>query len=102
MKIAIVLSTFSDMKTASEVAEKIVVEELAACVNIIPSLRSIYKWKGKVSKDDEILLIIKTSKKKLKSLIRRIKELHPYELPEIVALSSSNGLKEYLEWVNEL
>jgi periplasmic divalent cation tolerance protein len=76
-------------------------EGLAACVSAIPGAASTYTWKGRVEKAGEVLIIAKTSDKKLGKLIKRLKELHSYEVPEIIAIKVSRGLPEYLRWVEE-
>jgi len=88
---------------AGELAHKIVGERLAACVNIIPKVRSIYTWKGAVEDDEEALLFIKTTADGVASLSRRLKEIHPYDVPEIVSLNinDNEGNPEYLAWVSD-
>ncbi len=71
----------------------------AACVNIVPGVESVYRWKGKIRRSGEMLLIIKTSQKKWKSLKQFIADHHPYDLPECIALPITAGLKEYLSWL---
>jgi len=83
-----------------ELAEAIVRERLAACVNV-GSVESLYWWKGSIERDSEDLLIVKTSMARLEELIRRVKELHPYEVPEIIALPVAACLSEYCRWVRE-
>ena len=84
-----------------ELASKIVEERLAACVNVVSGVKSVYWWRGKVERDEEDLLIVKTVESRLDVLIRRVKELHPYEVPEIIAVPVEKGLPEYLAWVEE-
>jgi len=95
----IVLCTTPDDGTAGKIAELLVGERLAACVNIVPGITSIYQWKGGIEKAHERLLIIKTTRDVYASLQERINALHPYELPEIVAVPIENGLSEYLDWI---
>ena len=99
--IRIVFSTIDDDQKAEELATTLVSEKLAACVNIIPSVRSVYHWQGTVEKAVENLLIIKTSEGRLDELLGTLQELHPYDLPEIIALPVETGLPEYLKWVVE-
>lgn len=84
---------------ALRLARTLVTEKLAACVNRIPGVQSIYTWEGKVQDDAEEILVIKTSRTRLEDLSRRIQELHPYDVPEIIALPVDSGLPDYLNWV---
>jgi periplasmic divalent cation tolerance protein len=84
---------------AESLAEGAVEARLAACANVISGVVSIYRWKGRVHRDAESLLLFKTSASKLKALERWVKERHPYETPEFVALPVSAGSKEYLGWL---
>lgn len=97
----IALNTCPDEQTASNIASKLVENRLAACVNIIPAIKSVYRWQGKTEQDNEVLLIIKTRKDVFSRLETLIRENHPYELPEIVAVPIDTGLKEYLIWMDE-
>ena len=98
-KIAVILSTVSDEKAAARIARALLKNKSAACVNIIPKIRSIYSWQGKVCDEKEALLVIKTSKRKVDETIRLIKSVHPYEVPEIIAIDVSKGWPDYLRWV---
>jgi periplasmic divalent cation tolerance protein len=95
----LVFSTCPDAKSAEAVAETLVAEGLAACVNVVSGLRSVYRWHGKLEKADEHLLLIKSTSSNFSALCRRIRELHPYELPEVLAVPISDGLPEYLSWI---
>jgi periplasmic divalent cation tolerance protein len=97
----VVLVTVPQGGKAESLAEGIVEARLAACVNIVPGVISLYRWKGRVHRDAESLLVIKTSSARLKALERWIKSRHPYETPEFLALSVSAGSKEYLSWLAE-
>ena len=97
----VVLSTAPDRATAARIARALVEERLAACVNIVPGVTSIYRWKGKVERDSEVLCVIKTRASLLARLSRRLEALHPYDVPEVVALKVSGGAKAYLEWIDE-
>ena len=94
----IVLSTIDDVQKAQELATTLVNRRLAACVNIIPSVRSVYHWQGTVEEAVENLLILKTSEERLDELMAGLRELHPYDLPEIIALPVETALPEYLNW----
>lgn len=96
----IVFTTCPDSGTAQRIAEALVDRNLAACVNIVPGLRSVYRWKGKRESADELLLIIKARAADYAKLETLVRELHPYELPEIVAVPIQAGLSAYLKWID--
>jgi periplasmic divalent cation tolerance protein len=91
--------TCPDPATAERIAGTLVGERLAACVNILPGLRSVYRWQGAVESADEVLLLVKTAPDRYPALQRRLPELHPYELPELVAVETGFGLPDYLRWI---
>lgn len=95
----LVLCTVPDRDSAEQIAETLVSEQLAACVNIIPGIASVYRWKGSVEKGEELLLLIKTGQDVYRSLEQRILALHPYELPEIIAVPIQTGQTDYTEWI---
>lgn len=95
----IVFNTCPDADSAQRIAEALVDRGLAACVNIVPGLRSVYRWKGKRESAEELLLIIKARAADYAKLEALVRELHPYELPEIVAVSIETGLPTYLKWI---
>ena len=95
----VVYCTCPDQATAERIAEAVVVERLAACANIVPGLISIYRWQGQVRRDSELLLILKTREVVYSLLETRIRDLHPYEVPEVVALPVQVGAAEYLDWL---
>jgi periplasmic divalent cation tolerance protein len=97
----LVLSTCADGAAALRIAEALVDEELAACVNVIPAVQSVYKWHGKLESAAEHQLLIKTTAARYPRLQARLRELHPYELPEIVAVPIVDGLPDYLSWLNQ-
>lgn len=99
MSILICFNTCPSHECAESIASALVEEHLAACVNIVPGLTSIYRWQGRIARDAEWLLIIKTRSEKLDALRTRLVELHPYELPELVAVQAADGLPAYLDWV---
>jgi len=96
-----VYCTCPDHKTAISIANDIIDAELAACVNIIPSLTSIYQWKGKRQQGTEELLLIKTTSGAYPALQQHIVASHPYELPEIIAVPIETGLPAYLDWLRD-
>ena len=92
-------STCPDADTARRIADALVDERLAACVNALPGVASTYRWQGQVERADEVLLLIKTRADALPALQARLVELHPYELPELVAVEAG-GLPAYLDWID--
>ena len=97
----LVFATCPGSITAKQIAQDLVVNNVAACVNIVPGLTSYFRWSNKVVSDDEILLLIKTTSACLPAVEKRIKSLHPHELPEIIAVSIVDGLKGYLRWIED-
>jgi periplasmic divalent cation tolerance protein len=93
--------TVGNSQEALSIARTLVEEHLVACVNLISRIRSIYRWKGEICDDEEQLLIMKTPSHLFPALQSRIRELHSYEVPEIISFSISEGLPEYLNWVIE-
>ena len=93
------LCTCPDAATAERLAASLVEERLAACVSLVPGLRSIYRWQGAIQRDEELLLLIKTTRARYPALQARLQALHPYELPELVAVEVADGLPAYLRWV---
>ena len=100
-KALLVFCTCPDEATAARLAGELVERRLAACVNRLAGVVSTYSWQGKVNHDDEVLLIIKTTEDRYCALERTLAELHPYELPEILAVPVNTGLPGYLDWVAE-
>jgi periplasmic divalent cation tolerance protein len=94
-------TTCPDEASAEAIARALVEERLAACVNRLPGLRSVYRWEGKVECGDEVLLVIKTTRDRLETMTARVQALHPYELPELIAVEVAGGLAAYLDWVAE-
>jgi len=95
----IVLSTAGSHDEARKIAQHLVEHQLAACVNIIPHIESIYRWQGKMESSTEWLLLIKTTQEKFPAVRDAIRDLHSYELPECIALAIENGSAPYLEWI---
>jgi periplasmic divalent cation tolerance protein len=97
----IVLTTLPIEGDAETLASQLVEERLAACVNILPAMRSVYRWKAAVEKADERQLIIKTTVKRVAALETRLRSLHPYEIPEFVVLPILSGSANYLSWLSD-
>lgn len=97
----VVISTVSNEKEAKRISRILVREGLAACVNIIPRVKSIYSWKGKVCEEKEALMVIKTVGRRINKIIYNIGALHTYEVPEILAFKVEKGGKTYLDWLRE-
>ena len=95
----VALTAAPDARIARRIAKKVVEERLAACVNIVGPVKSVFRWKGSVERVPEHLLIMKTTADCTPALGERIGELHPYETPEFVSLSVGGGLRSYLEWI---
>jgi periplasmic divalent cation tolerance protein len=93
--------TAPDPETATRLARTLVEERLAACVNVVPGIRSIYRYQGALHEDAETLLIVKTRAERAAALEARVRALHPYELPEVLLLAAAGGSPPYLNWVLE-
>jgi periplasmic divalent cation tolerance protein len=100
-KILLALSTFPDAETARRISNELVAQKFVACANILPSVESIYTWKGKIEKADETLVFFKLSEVRQAAFQEKLRSLHPYDVPEIVFVPISSGLPDYLRWVAE-
>ncbi len=100
MKFIMIYTTLPDKATTKKIAKTLVKENLVACVNFFP-VESAYKWKGKLTEDKEYALIMKTKKSLYRKVEKRLKELHPYEIPAIVSYEIKEGLSDYLSWIKE-
>ena len=98
----IIFITAPSLEEAQNIATALVEEKLVACGNIIPQIRSIYWWEGKVCKDDEVMLVSKTRRSLFTTVINRVKSLHSYEVPEIISFPISEGSPEYLSWIEKV
>ena len=97
----LVLSTFPDVATARRIGRQLVEERCAACANILPSVESIYWWEEKVESANETLVLFKTSADRYNALETRLRQLHPYEVPEIISFRVEQGLPDYLKWLTK-
>ena len=97
----VIYITSGNTEEADNIATGLVKEGLAACVNIIPSIKSVYKWKGEICNDNESLLIVKSRKSLLLEIIEWVKKHHSYETPEIIAIPIVEGSKDYLKWIDD-
>jgi periplasmic divalent cation tolerance protein len=95
----VVLVTVPDAETGARIARALVEERLAACVNVIPGVRSIYAWEGKINDDGECLCVVKTRRALYEALRARVAALHPYEVPEVIAVALAAGNDAYLSWL---
>jgi len=98
-EVLLVLSTFPDLATARRISRQLVEEHCAACANILPQVESIYWWQGKVESGNETVVLFKTSAARFGAFETSLRQLHPYEVPEIIAVQIDAGLPEYLQWV---
>ena len=96
------LVTVPNMDEGKKIARILVENKLAACVNIIPGICSIYEWKEKIEEDDELLLVIKTTEKMSEKLIQKVLDNHPYEVPECIGFRIEKGSESYLKWISEI
>jgi len=97
----LVFCTVPDAATAERIATAVVEERLAACVNAVPGIASTYRWEGKVQRDAEVLLVMKTVADRCPALEARLRALHPYTTPEVIALAVADGSAPYLAWITE-
>ena len=97
----VVFTTCSSLEEARHIAHALVERQLAACVNIVPNIESMYRWKGEVESSTEVLLLIKTTASAFERLQADLAKLHSYEIPECLELTVTNGSKGYLNWIGE-
>ncbi len=98
----IVMTNCPNAETAKHIAQQLVINHLAACVNIVPNILSIYEWQGELQQDNEVMLIIKTKQSSFQQLEQTITKLHPYDVVEIIALDIQQGNELYLNWINQM
>jgi len=97
----VVLITAPSLEEAEAIARALVEEKFAACVNVIPGVTSLYRWRGELQKEDEVLLVVKSRRGLFDRLAARVRELHSYQVPEIIALPVVVGDEDYLRWLGE-
>jgi len=97
----VVLITASSPQEGEAIAQALVEKELAACVNVVPGVTSLYRWQGELQKEGEVLLVVKTRRALFDRLAARVRELHSYQVPEIIALPVAVGDEDYLSWLDE-
>ncbi len=102
MKKILVLVTAQEISFARELAKELVSRKLAACINILPSVESIYEWEGKMVQESEVMMLIKTKKERFEVLKETILQMHPYEVPEILAFDIDDGSSDYLGWIEKV
>ncbi len=95
----VILTTCPDRETAKTIANNLIAEKLAACVSIIDGIVSVYRWQGEIVEDNEVQLLIKTTSDNFIRLRNKIKQIHPYDMPEIIALNIQQGDMHYLNWI---
>jgi len=97
--ISLIYTTINNEEDAKKIANYLIEEQIVACVNIIPNVQSIYRWKGKIEEEREFLLIAKTVDENVIKAINKIKKLHNYEIPDIISIPINNGYSEYLDYI---
>lgn len=102
MSYQLLITTCPNSESANQLARILVEKHLVACVNIVPNIRSIYEWQGKIVEDSEILLLIKTDSKHYAAIEKTLSEHHSYEVPELIALPIEQGFPPYLAWMDEI
>jgi|BEDMetMinimDraft_2_1075160.scaffolds.fasta_scaffold02141_2 periplasmic divalent cation tolerance protein len=101
-RLMVIMTTVSNREQAQSIGRYLVSSKIAACVSTIPAVQSIYEWKGDVVEETELILLIKTLSSKVDEVINTLKKIHPYDVPEIVAISAFSASDTYLAWVHEL
>lgn len=101
MQYIVTFITASNMKEADKIADALVKKRLAACVNIINNVRSVFHWKGRIESSGEVLLIAKSAGRNFNKIVKEVKRLHSYECPEVIALPISAGNEDYLKWIKK-
>ncbi|NNJ91487.1 MAG: divalent-cation tolerance protein CutA [Gammaproteobacteria bacterium] len=97
----IIYCTCPDIETARKISRLLISQHMAACINQVPGITSIYEWEGKIEENNEVLLLIKSTEERFDAIQRLVIEEHSYELPELIAVPVSKGLPDYLDWIKE-
>ena len=97
----VILVTAKDTREANKIATKLVADKLIACANVVKDVKSVFSWKGKIDRANEVLLVMKSKKSCFPKIVRAVRALHSYDVPEIIALPIIDGNKDYLNWVKE-
>ena len=97
----VILTTVDSLELGRRIADELVGSGLAACVNIVPGVRSVYRWQGRVCDEEEMLLLIKTTAERFEDVRSRIRGLHTYQLPEVISLAINNGDRDYIAWLRD-
>ena len=97
----LILSTINDYEKARDISKKLLEDKLIACSNIVPKITSVYCWKGEICEDGECLMLMKSRRSVFDNIKARISELHPYEVPEIIAIDITDGTSDYLNWIKQ-
>ena len=100
MTYSLILSNTNSIENAKLIANTLIKDKLAACVNIVPQIKSIYYWNNEITEDDEYMMLIKTKNELFSEVKEKITQLHPYEVPEIISVNISEGSDNYLQWIN--
>ena len=98
----VTLITTPSLPVARKIGLALVKEHLAACVNIVPKVESIFFWEGKTCREHEALMIVKTTLRRFEKMAKRVRQMHPYSVPEIIALPIRKGFTDYLDWIEEM
>lgn len=97
----IILSSWPDLTAAQQAAKLLVEQHLAACVKLLPKAQSYYYWEGQLEQSEEVVVIIKTTQQRYEAIAQTIQHIHPYQVPELIALPISQGLPTYLDWIEK-
>lgn len=97
----VIFVTAKDEVQANKIAEKLVAEKLVACANVVSGVQSIFRWDGKIDRAREVLLILKSRRRHFPAIVKAVKALHSYDVPEVIALSIVEGNEDYLKWMSE-